>query len=139
MVRERERRKSNNLSLNELELGEDGSLSEFEERLQKAIDDTLALLTPAGKHKFYLRLKDEFNLEPTRLASDPEKLSSALDQTLGPAGKVVGRVIARKVAATYAIDLPEDKDLTYADHISNLRQAVSRNSPLPTSVSPQPS
>jgi hypothetical protein len=133
LAHERERGKWKNPSLNELQLGADGSLGEFEERLQKAIDDTLSLLTPIGKHKFYLRLKDEFNLEPTGLASDPEKLSSALDQTLGPAGKVIGRVIARKVAATYAIDLHEDKDLTYADHISNLRQTVLRNYALPAS------
>jgi hypothetical protein len=124
----REQRKWNNPSRNELELeGSDGSLREFEERLQKAIDDTLALLGPNGKHKFCLRLKDEFNLELTRLAGDPETLSSVLDQTLGPAGQVVGRAIARKVAATYSIDLREGHGRTYADHIRNLRQIVSRN------------
>lgn len=120
--------KWNSPSRNELKLGgSGGSLSEFEGRLQKAIDETLALLGRKGKYVVYLRLKDEFNLEPTRLAGDPEGLSSALDQTLGPAGRVVGRAIARKVAATYAIDLCQDHNLTYADHIMNLRQIVSRN------------
>lgn len=107
-------------------------MSEFEERLQKAIDQTFALLGPIGKHNLCLRLKDEFKLEPTRLAGDPERLSSALDQTLGPAGGVIGRAIARKVAATYAIDLSEDHSLRYADHIRNLREIVSRNYALQT-------
>ena len=125
---ERKQGKWNNPSRSERELeGSNGSLGEFEERLRKAIDDTLALLGPIGRHKFCLRLKDEFNLELTRLASDPERLSSVLDQTLGPAGQVVGRTIARKIAATYSINLREDHGRTYADHIRNLKQIVSRD------------
>jgi len=128
----REHRKWDNPSRNELKLeGPNGSLGEFEERLRKAIDDTLTLLGPIGRHKFSLRLKDEFNLEPTRLASDPERLSSVLDQILGPAGQVIGRTIARKIAATYSIDLREDHGGTYADHIRNLKQIVSRDCILP--------
>jgi hypothetical protein len=130
----RKARKWNNPSCNELGLeGSEGSLNEFEGRLQKAIDDTLALLGPIGKHIFCLRLKDEFHLEPTSLAGDPEKLSSVLDQALGPAAKVIGRAIARKVAAGYAIDFREDHGLTFADHIRKLRQIVSRNYALQTS------
>ncbi len=130
MLGRRKQRKWNNPSTNELELeGSNRSLGEFDERLQKAIDDTLALLGPTSRHKFCLRLKDEFNL--TRLASDPERLSSVLDQTLGPAGQVVGRTIARKIAATYSIDLREDHGGTYADHIRNLKQIVSRDCILP--------
>jgi hypothetical protein len=128
----REQRKWDNPSRNELKLeGPNRSLGEFEERLRKAIDDTLTLLGPIGRHKFSLRLKDEFNLEPTRLASDPERLSSVLDQILGPAGQVIGRTIARKIAATYSIDLREDHGGTYADHIRNLKQIVSRDCILP--------
>jgi hypothetical protein len=114
-------------SRNESKLGSAESLSEFEERLQKAINETLALLRPIGRHILCLRLKDEFNLDPMRLAGDPEGLSSALDQTLGPAGRVLGRAIARKVATTYAIDLPQDYGLTYADHVRNLKQIVLQN------------
>lgn len=121
----RRQRKWNNPSTNELDLGgSNGSLGEFDERLQKAIDDTLALLGPIGWHKFSLRLKDEFNLELTSLASDPERLSSVLDQTLGPAGQFIGRAIVRKVAATYAINFHQDHGLTYADHVRELRQIV---------------
>jgi hypothetical protein len=123
-------RKWNNPSGNELELEvSNGRSSEFEERLRKAIEDTLALLGPIGRHKFRLRLKDEFNLELTRLAGDPERLSSVLDQTLGPAGQVVGRAIARKIAATYSINLREDHGRKYADHIRNLKQIVSEIAP----------
>ena len=114
-------------SKNDSKLGSAESLSEFEERLQKAINETLALLRPTGRHVLCLRLKDEFNLDPMRLAGDPEGLSSALDQTLGPAGRVLGRAIARKVAIAYALDLPQDRVLTYADHVRNLKQIVLQN------------
>jgi hypothetical protein len=101
------------------------SLGEFEERLQKAIDQTLALLGPKGKHGIRVRLRGEFNLEPSSLASDPQRLSSALDQILGRvAWQFIGRAIVRKVAATYAINFHQDHDLTYADHVRELKQIV---------------
>jgi hypothetical protein len=102
----------------------DNHLTEFEEKLQKAIDDTLALLGSNRKHAFSMRLKDEFNLEPTRLAQHPEALSSALDEILGPAGQIVGRAIATKAAAAYGSKLSEDHTLKYADLIRNLKQIV---------------
>lgn len=101
------------------------SLSEFEERLQKAIDQTLALLGPKRKHAICVRLRGEFNLEPSSLAGDPQRLSSALDQILGRvAWQFIGRAIVRKVAATYAINFHQDHGLTYADHVGELRQIV---------------
>ena len=101
------------------------SLSEFEERLQKAIDHTLALLGPRGKQAICVRLRGEYDLEPSSLASDPQRLSSALDQILGRvAWQFIGRAIVRKVAATYAINFHQDHGLTYADHVRELRQIV---------------
>ena len=111
--------------------GSEGYLSEFEERLQKAIDESLALFGPIRKYKFCQTLKEAFDLEPGRMAADPERLSSALDEILGRAGRVIGRAIAHRVAATYSIELRQDRDLTYADHIRHLRQLV-RNQSLQT-------
>jgi len=102
----------------------DNHLTEFEESLQKAIEDTLALLGSNRKHAFSLRLKDEFDLEPTRLAQHPEALSSALDEILGPAGQIVGRAIATKAAATYETKLSEDPALNYVDLVRKLKQIV---------------
>ena len=112
-------------------VGADDGLSEFEERLEKAIDESLSLFGPIRKHNFCLRLKEAFDLEPGKMAADPERLSSALDQILGRAGRVIGRAIAHRVAATYSFELHEDRDLTYADHIRHLRQLV-RNQSLQT-------
>jgi len=106
-------------------------LSEFEERLQKAIDESLALFGPIRKYNFCLRLKEAFDLEPGKMAADPERLSSALDEILGRAGRVIGRAIAHRVASTYSFELRQDRDLTYADHIRHLRQLV-RNQSLQT-------
>jgi len=103
-------------------------LSEFEERLQKAIDESLALFGPIGKYRLCQRLKEAFDLEPGKMAADPERLSSALDQILGRAGRVIGRAIAHRVAATYSFELPQDRDLTYADHIRHLRQLAQNQS-----------
>jgi len=100
-------------------------LSEFEERLQKAIDQTLALLGPRGKHAICVRLRGEYNLEPSSLASDPQGLSSALDQILGRvAWRFIGRAIVQKVAATYAVNFHQVQCLTYAHHVRELRQIV---------------
>lgn len=112
--------------------GSEADLSEFEERLQKAIDESLALFGPVGKHNFCMRLKEAFDYESRKMAADPERLSSALDQILGKTGRVIGRAIAHRVAATYSIELRQDRDLTYADHIRQLRQLV-RNRSLQTS------
>jgi len=111
--------------------GSERDLSDFEKRLQKAIDETLALFGPIRKHNLCQRLKEAFDLEPGKMAADPERLSSALDEILGRAGRVIGRTIAHRVAATYSFELREDRDLTYADHIRRLRQLV-RNQSLQT-------
>lgn len=97
-------------------------MSEFEQRLQKAIDDTFTLLGPVGKRTLCVVLKQKFGLGPNELSADPDRLSSALDQIFGGAGQVLGRAIARKVAATYSIELRQDRGLTYADHIRQMRQ-----------------
>ncbi len=102
----------------------DDNLTKFEERLQKAIDDTLALLGPNRKRAFCMRLKDDFNLESARLAQHPETLSSALDAILGPAGQIVGRAIAKKAAVACGTELPEDRTMNYADLITSLKQSV---------------
>jgi hypothetical protein len=111
--------------------GSEADSSEFEKRLQKAIDESLALFGHIGKHNSCVRLKEVFDHEPRKMAADPERLSSALDEMLGRAGQVIGRAIAHKVAATYSIELRQDHDLTYADHIRHLMQVV-RNQSLQT-------
>ena len=103
-------------------------MGEFEERLQKAIDETLSLLGPVGKHNLCLKLKEVFQLEPGKMAGDPERLSLALDQIIGRAGQVLGRAIAQRLAKTYSIRLSQDHDLTYADHIRHIRRLVQSRS-----------
>jgi len=102
----------------------EADLREFEERLQKAIEESLALFRPVSKHNFCMTLKEAFDYELKKMAGDPERLSSVLDQILGSTGRVIGRAIAHRVAATYSIQLRQDPDLTYADHIRRLRQLV---------------
>jgi hypothetical protein len=113
--------------------GPEGDFSEFEGRLQKAIDESLALFGPIRKYNLCQRLKEAFDLEPGKMAADPERLSSALDEILGRAGRVIGRAIAHRVASTYSFELRQDRDLTYADHIRHLRQLV-RNQSLQTAT-----
>ena len=103
-------------------------MGEFEERLRKAIDETLALIGSMGKDTLCLRLKEAFGPDLGKMVADPERLSSALDQIFGRAGQVLGRAIAQKVATTYSIKLRQSHDLTYADHIRHLRQLAQNHS-----------
>ena len=111
--------------------GLEGDLNEFEERLQKAIEESLALFRPIGKQNSYVRLEEAFDHAPRKMAADPERLSSALDEILGRAGRVIGRAIAHRVAAAYSVELPQDRDLTFADHIRHLREVVRNQKSVP--------